>query len=173
MSSYDAAAGARPYELNVALTDLLADTEGPERYRRFVAVHRALLSLAGVPALYVHSLLASPGDRAAVEASGVARRVNRGSVELAQTESAAPAGQRGDVFRSLVDLLRERARLPALAPDAPQEVLDLGPSVLAVRRGGGADSVLAVTNLSDRSVSVDHAGIEVELDPWAGRWVSL
>ena len=173
VSSYDTPAGARPYELNVALTDLLADTAGPDRYRRFVAVHRALLSLAGVPALYVHSLLASPGDRAAVEASGIARRVNRGSVELADSESAVPVGERGDVFRSLVGLLRERARLPALSPDAPQEVLDLGPTVLAVRRGAGAESVLAVTNLSDRPVSVDHAGLEVELDPWAGRWVSL
>ncbi len=173
VSSYDTPTGSRPYELNVALTDLLAGAEGPDRYRRFVAVHRALLSLAGVPALYVHSLLASPGDRAGAEASGMARRVNRGVVELTEAESPVPMGERGDVFRSLVALVRERARHPALAPDAPQEVLDLGPSVLAVRRGTGVEAVLAVTNLSDRPVTVHHAGTEVALGPWAGRWVRL
>jgi sucrose phosphorylase len=172
-SMFDTSRGPRPYELNVALADLLADGEGRDRYRRLVAAHRTLLSLAGVPALYVHSLLASPGDRAAVEASGIARRVNRGTVELSGTETAIPAGARGEVFRSLVGLLHERARLSAFSPDAPQEVLDLAPSVLAVRRGTDADAVLAVTNLSDRPVSVRHAGIEVALDPWAGRWVSL
>jgi sucrose phosphorylase len=171
VSCYDTPTGPRPYELNVALTDLLAGAEGPDRYRRFVAVHRALFSLAGVPALYLHSLLASPGDRA--EASGIARRVNRGVVELTEAESPVPLGERGDVFRSLVALLWERARLPALAPDAPQEVLDLGPSVLAVRRGTRAEAVLAVTNLSDRPVAVQHAGTEVALGPWAGRWVSV
>lgn len=173
VSTYDTPSGPRPYELNVALGDLLADGGRSDRYRRFIAVHRGLLSLAGVPAVYVHSLLASPGDRAGVEASGIARRINRGVVRLTETESTIPVGARGDVFRSLVGLLRDRARLPAFSPDAPQEVLDLGPSVLAVRRGAGADAVLAVTNLGDRPVSVHHDGIEVGLDPWAGRWISL
>lgn len=173
VSSYDTPAGPRPYELNVALADLLADRTGPDRYRRFVAVHRALLSLAGVPALYVHSLLASPGDRVGVEASGIARRINRGGVELADDDPFVPAGARGEVFRSLVGLLRERARLPAFSPDVPQEVLDLDPSVVALRRGTGADAVLAVTNLSDRPATVRYEGIGVALEPWAGRWISL
>lgn len=171
VSTYDSATGPRPYELNVALADLLADGDGPDRYRPLVAAHRALLSLAGVPALYVHSLLASPGDRAAVDASGIARRVNRGSVQLADDASVAPAGPRGDVFRALVGLLRERARIPAFAPDAPQEVVDLGSQVLAVRRGTGPDAVLAVTNLSGAPATVRDGGTTVSLDPWAGRWV--
>ena len=173
VSTYATPSGPRPYELNVALTDLLAepDAEEADRYRRFVAMHRALLSLAGVPALYVHSLLASPGDHEAVRASGIARRVNRGSVELDEAGSAVPAGERGRVFRTLVGLLRERAGLAAFAPDAPQEVLDLGPSVVAVRRGTGAGAVLAVTNLSGRSVSVHHEGMDLVLRPWEGRWI--
>ncbi len=176
VSTYETPTGPRPYELNVALADLLADGDGPDRYERFLGAHRALFSLAGVPAIYLHSLLASPGDRAAAEASGLARRLNRGTVSLdavgtAEVGSVVPHGARGKAFETLVALLRERSQLPAFSPPARQEVLDLGPDVLAVRRGEGADRLLAVTNMTSGPVTVVADGHRIELAAWRKAWI--
>lgn len=51
-------------------------------------------------------------------------------------------------------MLRVRASQPAFDPFSPQQVLDLGPAVFAVRRGVGPGSVVAVINVSGADAEV-------------------
>ncbi len=63
----------KPYEINVALFSAFQ-----EDLEAYMAAHTLLLSFQGMPALYVHSLLATPNDLGLVEQTGRTRSINRG-----------------------------------------------------------------------------------------------
>lgn len=158
-SAYSVDGGERPYELNAALSDLLA---GPshEHVDRFIAAHAIMLAFVGIPAIYIHSLLATTGDMEAVARTGRNRAINRPHRQLADVlqqvrpGSAGPGGP-AEIFERLVALVRLRSRQPAFSPAAEQVVLDVGPSVVAILRiADSGQHIYALQNVSDRSVDI-------------------
>jgi len=147
-----------PYELNVNLFDALSDPSGGEAdtvgIARFLAAHAIMFSLAGVPGIYFHSLFGSRGDCAGAEASGIPRRINREKLELERLERelSTPGSLRQQVFDGMRGMLAARAGHPAFSPFSPQEILNLGPEVVAIQRGA---EVLCLTNVTSRPVSLD------------------
>ena len=176
------------YELNTNYLDVLVDPAAAdpdaEAVVRGLAAHAILLSVVGVPAIYYHSLFGSGQDRAGMEESGIPRRVNREVLDadrLAAEISSSP--RRRGMLDGLRRLLRARKGLPALSPFAAQEVVDLGASVFAVRRAPGtADELLAVVNVTDRTVAFeDIRGVDaitgepvagLTLPPFGYAWVT-
>lgn len=152
--STDAAGRERLYELNVSYLDALAEPGAPDHEEQVVArglaAHSILLALVGVPAIYYHSLLGSPGDVAGMRESGIARRVNRARVDAdALDAELRRPGRRRAVFTGLRHMLEVRAAQPGFDPFAPQEVTVVADRVLVVRRAAGTpDEVVAVTNVS-------------------------
>jgi sucrose phosphorylase len=146
-----------PYELNINYGDALsAPAEGEAmRVKRMLAAHAILFSLAGVPGLYIHSLLGSRGDRQAAIASGINRRVNREKLEYA-TLCRALAGTRGEVFHGLLAMLRLRGEYTAFAPDAAQKILRLDERVFSLWRMNAetGEKILALVNVSASAVRV-------------------
>lgn len=153
------------YELNVSYLDALAGPEGdgdPELAgRRALAAHAILFSLVGVPAIYYHSLVGSKHDIEGMRESGVNRRINRkqldADVVLSELETSP---RRSAIFEGMRQLLETRAQHAAFSPYSPQEVLDLGDDVFALRRGthgSGSGSVLTVVNVSGKPVTVPGA----------------
>jgi sucrose phosphorylase len=144
----------RPYEINVSLFDALRGTvEGEDALQvpRFLASQTLMLSLQGIPALYLHSLLATPNDLDGVERTGRLRSINRRQwtrVEL-DARLADTDGDAHRVFEALAGRLRVRREEPAFAPDAPQTVLPVSDSLVTLRRGEGPDAVLVVVNVTD------------------------
>ncbi|MEF3401032.1 sugar phosphorylase, partial [Listeria monocytogenes] len=68
-----------PYEINVTYMDALskqADTDDL-RLARFLVAHAVLMSIPGVPAVYVQSILGSRNDYLGVEATSHNRSINR------------------------------------------------------------------------------------------------
>ncbi len=187
-SSYSTPAGDLPYELNVSLADLLA---GPDRENvdRFVAAHAALLALQGIPAIYIHSLLLTAGDQDQVAATGHRRDINRPTVTLEAALRATTHGRSGRAVSALCHLLWLRRSIEAFAPAQPQRVAAISDCVLVVERGkanSAAGNLIAVQNLSSRSVAVDNdptwpahdlvtdtptAGATLRLDPWQTMWL--
>jgi sucrose phosphorylase len=151
-----------PYELNVNLFDALSNSSEGEAdivgIGRFLAAHAIMLSLAGVPGIYFHSLFGSRGDRPGAEASGIPRRINREKLELERLEKElnSPGSLRKRVFEGMRGMLAARAEHPAFSPHSLQEILDLGPEVVAIRRGA---EVLCLTNVTPRPVSLDLQGV--------------
>jgi glucosylglycerate phosphorylase len=169
----DVGGGESPYELNVSLFDALADPGAPEAdgVRRLLAAHALMLALPGVPGIYVHSLLGSRNDAAALAATGRARSINRGRFELAalQAELADPGHRRRRVLDGMRRLLRARGAHPSFHPHAPARWPDAPPSVAAVVRGVAGAEVLAVQNLAAAGVAVDGAGLLGRSWPAAAR----
>lgn len=181
VSYKDDGRGSRsPYELNVNYFDALSDPGATEPLRlqvdRFLVAHAAMLALAGVPAIYFHSLFGSRGDRAGAVASGIPRRVNRQKLARAELERelAEPGSRRAMVLRGLADLLRRRWSSAAFHPAAGQRVLDLDPRVFALVRTSpdGRESALCLHNLSRERVGlrVPRGSAETVLEPYQARW---
>ena len=131
-----------PYELNITYFDALNDPAGGEsehvQVNRFLAAHAAMLSLAGVPGLYIHSLLGSRNYLAGVERTGRSRIINREKFTLSRLEAELEdaAGRRRRVLDGLTRLLRARTYDPAFHPQCEQEILESPPQVFAIRRAG-------------------------------------
>lgn len=148
------------YELNVSYLDALVAPEhagdASHEVARALAAHAILMSVIGVPAIYYHSLFGSSHDIAGMESSGIARRINRQRLDAdALVAELETSPRRAGTFGGLTHMLRVRAAQPAFDPFSPQQVLDLGPQVFAVRRGEGRDSVVAVINVSGRPARVE------------------
>lgn len=186
-SAYAAADGLRPYELNVSLADLLAGVDGSQ-VDRFLVAHAAMLAVQGVPAIYVHSILASAGDHRAVLASGHLRDINRSQIPVDEVDARLAAGWRSDLTFALCDMIRVRRNQPAFAPEAEQVVHDLHPDVVAVERRCDEQAILALHNFSERACEVtvpewalghdlltgsprSDARTPVALGPWQVCWL--
>jgi glycosidase len=184
------------YELNISYFDALSDPAGNEpldvQVARFVVSQAIMLSLAGVPGIYVHSLLGSRSWSESVARTGHNRTINRQKLNRAdlERELADPASLRSQVFSAYCRLLRARASDPAFDPYGQQQVLALGDAVFALLRTSpqGDSQVLCLHNVSARAEAVwldpglwrdllsgkeVHAGPEgllYPLPPYAVRW---
>jgi sucrose phosphorylase len=186
----------RPYELNANLLDLLGEVHPesalPERaISRLVSAHAMQLALAGIPALYFHSLFGSRGDAAAVLRTGVPRAVNRERLDRSRLEAELhrEGSRRRKIFEALSRLIRARQGLPALHPQAPQLALDLGPHIFGLERTSidGRQLVIClheVAGVADRirlRSGVGHdvlAGEDIPLSgiplaPYQTRWMRV
>ena len=173
-SEFDTPHGPRAYELNVSLWDLFAGDGDPLGILGFLAAHTIMLSLAGVPALYVHALLGTPsywapneGPPRIVTEHGLPpvernrRTINRRKLTLDEAVDLLGA-QDGIRRRVLVELVRRmliRREQPAFHPDSPQQSLELGSGVLGVIRGSPewGQTIVSLTNVS-------HDRVELDLD---------
>ena len=188
--------GEAPYELNIALVDALgaAATEGAGTGaqdglgpQRLAAAHALMLALRGIPAVYIHSLLATPNDLAGVERTGRTRSINRRSWTREALDAHLLTARAAEAFRRLEALLRVRRRTGAFHPEAPQVPLDLPGPVIAFFRGAGAQRVLVLVNPTARGQSLrglpeglgttlgDRLGGQVDLGaplaPYAYHWL--
>ena len=148
-----------PYELNINYFDALSDPDGHEslelQVQRAAAAHAVLFSLAGVPAIYFHSLFGSRGWRAGALQTGRNRTINRQKLERLELERQLddPNSLRSQVFNKLSHLLQVRAASPAFDPYGSQQVLACGDPFFALLRSSPDQScqILCLVNLSAQS----------------------
>ncbi len=180
--TYHRAGVPYPYELNISLPDLFGGPDDPHMPARVLLAHTVVLSLAGVPAIYINSLLGTQNDHAAVEADGVRRSINRSSVELTDVPVRAGEGWQAVLMQSMLDLAQKRRRQPAFHPDAPQSVEADG-ALLCIRRGSDGESITVLCNLGDTPITADvpgawrdllhsRSGVDrIELDAYDCAWL--
>lgn len=122
--------GKIPYELNINYFSAIAESELPTemRVRKFLASQAILLSLAGVPGIYIHSLIASENWQEGVALTGANRSINRQKLFLGEimAELDSPESLRSMVFTAYSHMLRIRRQQKAFHPAAKQTVLDTG-----------------------------------------------
>ncbi len=143
-----------PYEVNISYVDALA-MPGEEELgvRRFLCSQVIMLSLPGVPAIYLQSLLGASNDIEGFEALGHNRALNRKKWNIEQLEMilADETSLQSMVFGKLLAFLRRRGHHAVFHPAAGIEFLDLGSEILAFRRiEEGGEDLLCLFNFSDR-----------------------
>jgi sucrose phosphorylase len=150
--------GARPYEINVALFDALkgTTTNGPDAYQRqrFLCAQTVMMALEGIPAFYVHSLLATPNDLERVEKTQANRSINRHQWDYPELEAllADPASEQSIVLAEMKRRIAIRTRQAAFHPNATQFTLQLGTALFGFWRQSmdRSQSIFVIANMTDQ-----------------------
>lgn len=146
------------YELNTNFLDALVDPDDADPHasavQRGLAAHAILLSLIGVPAIYLHSLFGSEQDHDGVQESNIARRINREVLDADELRTELRAGgRRSGMLDGIREMLAVRRRTPGFSPFATQTVERRDDRALIVRRAAGTpDEVVAAVNVSAEPV---------------------
>ena len=196
--SYNTQDGQRPYELNVSIYDLLT-SEG-SRYGKacYLAAHTLILVFAGVPLLYINSLMCLPNNHDGMEKRGFNRAINRRS--LSQTEVLSILDEQNAHSINLFEELKRRVKIrraqQAFHPQAAQTHVPLGDEVFGLLRTSqdGIQKILCITNICSRLVKLDAENVPIsfrgtcidlltdaqidldnglQLDPYGTYWLSI
>ena len=168
--------GDVPYELNISYLSAIVEpgATDSERTDAFVSAHAIMLALAGLPALYIHSVLGSTNWLEGVKETGENRTINRPKLDWEQVSSELDdsGSLRAAVYTRLYRLIRVRADEAAFHPAAAQRVLrGDAPSVFALLRGeaGGAGPRGASSGTASRGARGVAPGGDRAAAPDAGR----
>jgi len=165
----------QPYELNIALWDALKGTAegGADHWQlqRFLCAHTIMLALEGIPAFYIHSLLATGNDLDRVEHTGRLRSINRSQWQLERLEAplADPLSHHSKVYRELKRLIAIRRAQPAFHPNATQFTLHLGLQLFGFWRQSlrREQSIFCIHNISAEVQQVALSDINlISTDQW-------
>ena len=164
----------RPYEINISLIDALKGTlDGEDRFQfqRFICAHAIMLALEGIPAFYIHSLLATENDHDRYERTGHKRHLNRYQWPYQELDKilADPESRHSRILGELKRLIRIRSQQPAFHPNATQFTLHLGRRVFAFWRQSmqREQSIFCLNNISDKPQVVDLAEVNlIDTENW-------
>lgn len=164
-----------PYELNITYFSMLKAPEEPLQWaeNKFSSAHMILLSLAGIPGVYYHSIFASQNQLDEKERTGMNRSINRKPITL-------PLSERQEHWlKHMKTLFQTRANHPAFHPEAAQAVTCTD-SLLQIRRSCVEGTVDCLINMTHRAIELEEAfrGKDLmsnekvsRLAPFEGRWI--
>ena len=126
-----------------------------------------MLSLSGVPGIYIHSLFGSPNSHESVKKTGRVRSINREKFHFDALENKLKdkTSRTSRVFTAYTHYLKIRKEHPAFKPLAPQLILDLGDQVFTVLRTSAdeREMVLCLINITSKPVKVSIAPVVFDL----------
>ncbi|AOH53982.1 sugar phosphorylase [Peribacillus muralis] len=157
-----------PYEINVTYLDALNKRSDDDdlRMKRFLSAHSILLSLQGVPAIYIQSILGSRNDYDGVAKTGMNRSINRQKYRLEEIEAelTKPSTLRSKIYRELTNIIQIRKAEHLFHPDVPMEVLEKGEKIFALTRGTDSrESLTIIHNIANEPVDVELSGEFINL----------
>ncbi len=166
-----------PYELNISYLAALDEPQGLPtelHVRRFLGSQSLMLALRGVPAVYFQSLVGGGNDLVGLERTGRHRSINRRKYREVELEEELKREKPASVFAGYHELLRRRATNPAFHPEASQEILDLGPSLVGVRRRArdSEQDMVALLNCTEKEQTADLGARRVTLAPYGYQWIA-
>jgi sucrose phosphorylase len=158
-----------PYEINISWWSAMGDggrDSSRWQQERFLLTQLFLLALPGVPAFYLPALLASANDTARFRATGQRRDLNRPqfNAEQLEHELSHPSSPAAINIARLKAAMAVRARLPALAPEAPLRLcMPQRQDLVVIERGRGHQRLWAVHNFSTTRQSLPLTPMAPEL----------
>ena len=192
------------YELNITLFDALNNPAGENSklaVKRFLASQAIMLSLAGVPGIYIHSLFGSQNCFSCQQETGRARSLNREKFDLDQLISNLENQENihTHILNEYRCLLVIRQTQPAFHPAAAQEIIDSNHAIFMLLRTNqdnqsrilclinvsshfqtadidlsrsGLNGVVAFDDLlSDQSLATDNDHLQISLEAYQIQWL--
>jgi sucrose phosphorylase len=164
-----------PYEINISLFDALKGTvKGEDQWQieRFLCSQTIMMSLEGIPAFYIHSLLGTHNYAEGVEETGHNRTINRYKWDLEALDKALAdeTTPHARVLTELKRLIQIRRQQTAFHPNATQYTLHpMNPALFAFWRQSLTrdQSIFSVHNLSDQPQELRLSDLNlVSTDDW-------
>lgn len=155
-----------PYEINITLFDACMGTRrGVDHHQvpRFLCSQAIMLAMQGIPAVYIHSLTASPNDLDHVEQTGRTRSINRRIWDKNELEYLLgnPVTHQAEVFTTLTRMIRIRRDQKAFNPDARQDVIKINTDLFILKRTStdGKQRIYAISNVTERILRLPLASL--------------
>ena len=162
------------YELNIALIDAMKGTfKGIDHMQteRFIAAHAIMLSLEGIPAFYVHSVIGTSNDYELVKKTKNKRSINRKSWNYEDIDKLLSDSKTQNfvIYNNLKKLIEIRKKQSAFHPNATQFTFNLGPNFFGIWRQSldKKQSIFSVTNVSNVFQYLDLSELNlIESNEW-------
>ncbi|WP_222102956.1 sugar phosphorylase [Sphingorhabdus sp. SMR4y] len=158
----------KPYEMNISFFEAMQGTlDGPDEYQidRFMAAMAIMLALEGIPAIYIHSLLATPNGYEDVNRTGHNRSINRCQLDYDRITAKLvdPEAVEAQVFSRFLALVETRKQQPAFHPNAVQFTLALPEGLFGIWRQSRerTQSIFAITNVTNEEKTLSLADINL------------
>lgn len=152
-----------PYELNITYYDAFQERGKEEtdlQLKRYMCSQTIMLSLKGVPGIYIHNLTATHNYVEGVIETGHRREINRKQWPYEELRELLndPDSTTYKVLSRYKALLEKRRQHPAFAPHAGQEVFDLGSNLFAFLRtsSDGSERILVISNITGRTIIAEQ-----------------
>ena len=149
------------YELNISWWSAMAD-DGSDfkqfQFERFLLSQVFTLSLKGVPAFYLPSILASSNDLDSFSKTGQRRDLNREKFEANNLLEVlrnfdSPASRN---ISYLTHIVKVRSRIKAFHPEASMKCISTNiDNCIIIQRGLEEDSVYVICNVSNKRMNFD------------------
>lgn len=148
-----------PYEINISLFDACMGTRrGADHFQvqRFLCAQAIMLAMQGIPAVYIHSLLATPNDLEYVEKTGRTRSINRKIWDKSELECLLnnPVTPQAEVFSELRRMIRIRCAQQAFHPDGRQDIIRINSDLFINRRSHNGQILFAISNVTERMLKL-------------------
>lgn len=164
----------KPYEMNISFFEAMQGTvNGPDKYQveRFMTAMAVMLALEGIPAIYIHSLLATPNGYEEINLTGQNRSINRRRLnyDAISAKLADPATVEAQVYGQFMRLIDIRTAQKAFHPNAVQFTLTLPEGLFGIWRQSvdRKQSVFAVSNMTNGPKNLSLADINlISGDSW-------
>ncbi|WP_299729579.1 sugar phosphorylase [uncultured Tateyamaria sp.] len=160
--------GEAPYEINTTFFEATGRTfagADDHHFERFICSQTIVMSLEGIPAFYIHSMLATPNDHEQVERRGMNRAINRHNWHYPTLNALLDDSSsiHARVLAALSERLRIRAAQPAFHPNATQFTMSLRDDVFGVWRQSldRHQSIFALHNVSGETVEMARESINL------------
>mgnify|MGYP005987440579 FL=1 len=166
----------KPYEMNITLFDALQGTlKGVDRWQeaRFMCAHGVMLALEGVPAIYIHSFLATQNYYQGVEHTNHNRTINRYKWDEQELKGLLEGqNHHSSVFNQMKALVGLRKQEKSFHPNAEQFVLHICDEIFGFWRQSidRTERVFCIYNITDQTQALDLTCLNL---PFDGRWVDL
>lgn len=166
--------GEAPYEINTTFyeaTGRTFDGKSDYHFERFVCSQTIVMSLEGIPAFYIHAMLATPNDHEQVERRGMNRAINRHNWDYPTLNDLLddPTSAQSRVLTALSDRLRIRTKQSAFHPNATQFTMALDDRIIGVWRQSldRHQSIFALHNVSDQTADVSLSSMNlIDNEDW-------
>ncbi|MBM94563.1 MAG: alpha-amylase [Oceanospirillaceae bacterium] len=152
-----------PYEINISLFDACMGTRrGVDhlQVQRFLCSQAIMLAMQGIPAVYIHSLTASPNDLNHVEQTGRTRSINRRIWNWNELECLLenPVTPQAEVYREVIRMIDIRRQQPAFHPSARQDIIRISSDILVNKRTAESGQVIyTISNVTERLIDMPLA----------------
>ena len=163
-----------PYEINISLINAIEKTVfGKDEYMidRYICIHTIMMSLEGVPAFYMHSLLGTGNDNELYKKTNHNRSLNRHTYqqESLYTQLSNKSSIGSKIYNSLSVLIELRKKQKAFHPNAVQFTLHLGTDLYGIWRQSldKKQSIFCVTNITRNAKTFSLIDINlIGFDSW-------
>jgi len=184
-----------PYEINITWYDAMRlTTNGSDTLHeaRYICSQSIMMAMKGIPAFYIHSLLATPNYLQGVQITGRARTINRKELDKDQLfrDLSSDTPQKR-ILEELKRLLLIRKECAAFHPGSSQTIIDRGNDVFAFTRlsSSGELAVHCISNVTSTEIKISavtnksrkgydlitsewiHSSDQIVFKPYQTRWI--